>query len=60
MDDPKLMDREIFVGDQWSEEVLNNGMDLPMDLPKWTYDNVHIVYFGLKWTYDFTLKKRVF
>ena len=31
---------------------------------QWTYlngliDNVHIVYFGLKWTYDFTLKKSV-
>lgn len=35
-------------------------MDLPMDLPKWTYDNVHIVYFSLKWTYDFTLKKECF
>lgn len=35
-------------------------MGLPMDLLKWTYDNVHIVYFSLKWTYDFTSKKVCF
>ena len=41
-------------------EVLKSGMDLLMDLPEWTYDNVYIVYFCIKWTYDFALKKGCF
>lgn len=28
-----------------------------MDLPKWTYDNVLIIYSDVKWTYDLSSKK---